>query len=892
MSTGRFASVFYSEPAVLGLLANVFSAFYVALQNFHHVTTGEPAKGAESTLAGVHLILIGGVVQLVAGMLTFRKYDHLAGTTFLAFSTLWGSYGAMQLVRNVPGSINNTLTITNATITTQLQPPDISKSATAGLVAYISVAFIVTFCSATANYVMPVVFAAITGTLMLEAIGLRVMGALVPSSIFQLVITLMGLYGATALLLKGLYQRHVLPGFGNALFDVLLLGAAVGSSARKQVRKGKDEEEKKKDSTYAEPFALGNMADTVAAVILAFHSFGYPSSFWAGALWVSFNAVSQLLASYFAYLRGDVFHCSKFGLHLAFWLVLSWAEFVGTVYLPMLGVEVGDIEVARMSLAGNWFFLLSSLVPCLLSLCRDRLELLHNLTFTLVTLADLPQIPAAARGPLLGVALALYAALSLTLSFISLVNSIAEKILIPRGNRLVAPGKMQQVLFGLKRCLTLCLVPVPSNPATVTPPPARLPDALFFLYNGLAAFAAVYLHKRSTICHLLALPGMLVPGTLLQLYVAWMQVRGGSRFGPTVPFCYAAIWTAWSWLRFGDPGVGAADSSLHAFTAALVAFLLINAFIIIIAAYSNTVLLLLTVTMEGVLISFFLFSINKRLMAMEVGLLAFFTFVCLYGATASLTNHIFEKNLIPMGPKLLKSKSKSTSSLDLPCPCPSSEKMSSLQIIAGILKRGGVCGIPSDTVYTLSASCKHPAAIQRIYNIKDRPMEKPICLTIANLQQLEAARPPFSPLLWEFMRHVYPGGIGCIVKKGEWLRKLGVGEAYDYVGTKDSIMIRISDLTVTSHLLSMTGPLAITSANPSGQPDSTHHDMVITRLADKLDGVLCDGDSTELVSSTVVICTKIDEGTLSFLREGAVPKAKVLQIFETVKDKMAAERAA
>lgn len=56
----------------------------------------------------------------------------------------------------------------------------------------------------------------------------------------------------------------------------------------------------------------------------------------------------------------------------------------------------------------------------------------------------------------------------------------------------------------------------------------------------------------------------------------------------------------------------------------------------------------------------------------------------------------------------------------------------------------------------------------------------------------------------------------------------GVGLAYDYVGTKDSIMIRISDLTVTTHLLDMTGPLAITSANPSGQPDSTHHDMVVT----------------------------------------------------------------
>ncbi|KAG9340971.1 hypothetical protein JZ751_020164 [Albula glossodonta] len=846
MATSGFASVFYSEPAVLGLLANVFSAFYVALQNFAHVATGSPAHGLENTLAGVHLILIGGAVQLVAGLLTFRKYDHLAGTTFLAFAALWASYGATRLVLGSSDSIitpaptrlpsatalpnittataeldNSTMvkTLINVTVPTILpQPPPIDESATAGLIAYISVAFIVTFCSATANYIMPVVFGAITVTLILEAVGLKVTAALAASGAFQLVITLVGLYGASALLLKGLYQRHVLPGFGNALFDVLLLGAAIKPSVRKQVRKGGEEEEKKKDSKYAEPYALGNMTDTVAAAILAFHAFGYPTSFQVGALWVSFDAAAQLLASYYACLKGDAYHCTKFGLHLALWVILSWEQFVGTVSLPGLGVGLAEVAEARLSLTGNWFFVITSLLPCLLSLSRDRLELVHNLAFTLVTLATIPQIPTSSRGYFLGVALAIYSFLSLAISFISLVNSIAEKILIPRGNRLVSTLKLQEALFGFKRCLTPRLMPVPASPATPAQLSARLPDALFYLCNGLSAFAAMHLQPQSHARSLLALPGVLVPGTLLQVFVARLQVRGGRRFGPTVPFCYAAIWATWSWLRFADPFQGIPDPSLHAFTAAAVAFLTINFFIIIIVVF-----------------------------------LALFSIVCLYGAIASLVNHS------------KKMKPDSTDSSP-PCPCPSSKKTTGLMTIAKILKEGGVCGIPSDTVYTLSASCEHPEAIQRIYNIKDRPMEKPICLTIATLEQLVAVNPPFSPLLWEFMRHVYPGGIGCIVKKGEWLRKL-----------------------VTTHLLSMTGPLAITSANPSGEPDSTHHDMVISRLADKLDGILCDGDSTELVSSTVVICTKIDEGTLSFLREGAVPKAKVLQIFETVKAKMAAK---
>lgn len=45
---------------------------------------------------------------------------------------------------------------------------------------------------------------------------------------------------------------------------------------------------------------------------------------------------------------------------------------------------------------------------------------------------------------------------------------------------------------------------------------------------------------------------------------------------------------------------------------------------------------------------------------------------------------------------------------------------SGLLRIAGLLEEGGVCGIPTDTVYALAASCKNPQAIEKIYNIKVR----------------------------------------------------------------------------------------------------------------------------------------------------------------------------
>jgi len=47
--------------------------------------------------------------------------------------------------------------------------------------------------------------------------------------------------------------------------------------------------------------------------------------------------------------------------------------------------------------------------------------------------------------------------------------------------------------------------------------------------------------------------------------------------------------------------------------------------------------------------------------------------------------------------------------------------------IAGLLGEGGVCGIPTDTVYALAASCMNPEAIEKIYNIKVRKKKKDVC---------------------------------------------------------------------------------------------------------------------------------------------------------------------
>ncbi|XP_071314303.1 uncharacterized protein [Trachinotus anak] len=882
-----FPASFYGEPGVLGMLSNGISAFLVLLQNFNTAHTGIAPVGVENILAGVHLILIGGICQLVAGLLSFRKYDHLSGTAFIGYAALWSSYGATRIYY---GALDETPTIvslpyqmmTNSSLSTNMmsnmsqnattETPvyniflSIEESAIAGLVPYILLSFLLAFCSATVNYIMPFVFGAITATLIFEAVAVVASSwALVVSGVFELLILLFAIYGSAALLVKGLTQRLVLKGFGTPLFNVLLLGTANSASAQSIGQ------EKKKNTKYAEPMALGFFCDTVAPFIFAFYSFGYMKSFGLGATWISIISVTQLFSSYYAHLRQDCYHTTKFGLHATYWLIKAWEEFV----LSVLIVEENTVVSGREAMVGDWFFVVAALVLCVGSLNMDVLELIHNMLFVLLTVSTISQIPLQGYYIFFGVACSLFTAASLYGTFSRLINTIAEKSLIPVGPQPISTEQLQKAF----KCSRSTLGDQGVVPAS---------DALFYLSNGVAALSALHARALSTNPSFLNLtvPWVLISGAIIQAYVSRLQVTGGGRFGSVISSIYVAVWATWTWFRFAGDLLQFSTVASYGFTAGAIAFLVINAFVMLIAAYRNLVLLFLTTIMEVVLVCFLLSTLQRLPYQLEMAMLALLSIICIYGALASLVNCIFSQTLLPMGPPLIKEKVKQETSPELPCPVANSRLTSGLLKIAGLLEEGGVCGIPTDTVYALAASCKNPQAIEKIYNIKDRPAEKPICICISSVEQLVAAKPPFSPLLWEFMRNVYPGGISCIVSKGDWLLRLGVGPAYDRVGTKESIMIRVPDHTVTCHLCDITGPLAITSANPSGEADSTHHSMVINRLGHKIQGVLCDGNSNEVVASTVVNCLKIDEGTITIVREGCVPAVKVRQIFDRLKSTM------
>lgn len=491
---------------------------------------------------------------MVAGLLSFRKYDHLSGTAFIGYAALWGSYGATRIyfgalaetptATSMPQQMMNdsslsTYMMSNISLnaTTDIHHHlflSIKESAIAGLVPYILLSFLLAFCSATVNYIMPFVFGAITATLIFEAVNLVASSwALVVSGILELLILIFSIYGSSALLVKGLTQRHVLKGFGNPLFNVLLLGTTNSASAQSIGQ------EKKKNTKYAEPMALGFFCDTVAPFIFAFYSFGYMKSFGLGVAWVSMIATAQLFSSYYAHLRQDCYHTTKFALHATYWLIKAWDEFV----LSVLIVEDAELVSGREAMVGDWFFVIAGLALCVGSLNTDVLELTHNMLFILVTVSTIAQIPLQGYYIFFGVACSIFTAASLYGTFSRLINTIAEKSLIPVGPQPISTSQLKKAFKCSK---------VIQRGQEALPQTDQASDALFYLLNGVAALSALHTSLSSTnpvFLHL-TVPWVLISGAIIQAYVSRLQVTGGGRFGSVISSIYVAVWATWTWFRF------------------------------------------------------------------------------------------------------------------------------------------------------------------------------------------------------------------------------------------------------------------------------------------------------------------------------------------------------
>ncbi|CAL1546487.1 unnamed protein product [Lymnaea stagnalis] len=591
--------------------------------------------------------------------------------------------------------------------------------------------------------------------------------------------------------------------------------------------------------------------------------------------WVVVAGVYQLVAAVVAVRRNEIYHGLYFIFHATFWITNGFN-------LAVVFVTGQNVPLTLVAATVIHFIIFA--IIALISLTREIYQLPQNLALCVLCVAIL--VDDNNFGAFLGAMGWILFVFSLygLAAHISRVKNSGFKL--PLGTRLIDPEKLANFFLSHCKCCMSHVKTIGSSSngarslfsADFSLGYSRYGgfDVAGFALNAIAAVAVLWSPTG-----LWVLPWAVILGGIAQMIVGSVCFSKGLSFESCAFFTFGSLWLIWGPAR--GLGTLALDHSAAVITGC-VGFLAVGLLLLGLSTIINKAWTALTFMFNLVVVGMLLHGVNANgSFIYEIVITVIFVVICMYCFIATALRSVWGKELLPLGKPFLQvsylhSQGEQAFWAD-------GRRASGVKAIAEIMNKGGICGIPTDTVYTLVAACKFPDAVERAYNTKLLAEDRPMSMWISKVEQLEEGRALFGELVWGLMNEIWPSTVSLVVPKGDWLNGLGIGASEKYIGRPDSIACRMPDNTVTSHLIDQTGPVAVSSANPTGEADTTHHLQVLAKLGlENVDGILCSGPSPENMASTVVDCRALSrEGKLAFFRIGVVPRSQVEAMFAKVK---------
>jgi protein-tyrosine phosphatase len=180
---------------------------------------------------------------------------------------------------------------------------------------------------------------------------------------------------------------------------------------------------------------------------------------------------------------------------------------------------------------------------------------------------------------------------------------------------------------------------------------------------------------------------------------------------------------------------------------------------------------------------------------------------------------------------------------------------------AAVLGRGGIVGLPTETVYGLAASAGSEGAVRRLRALKDRPEGEPLPVQVADGDRVSELVEAV-PLVARPLMHLYwPGPLTIVFPRG----RLAMGG--------EGIGVRVPAHPVARSVLAAFGaPAAVPSCNPRGKPPAVDGAEVLQAFAGRID-LLLDGGATQIKEASTVI--RVGGDGWELLREGLISREMI-----------------
>ncbi|WGD36618.1 L-threonylcarbamoyladenylate synthase [Lysinibacter sp. HNR] len=208
----------------------------------------------------------------------------------------------------------------------------------------------------------------------------------------------------------------------------------------------------------------------------------------------------------------------------------------------------------------------------------------------------------------------------------------------------------------------------------------------------------------------------------------------------------------------------------------------------------------------------------------------------------------------------------------------SAELLAGMRHARGAIGRGELVVLPTDTVYGIAADAFSPVAVQRLLDAKGRTRQSPPPVLIANTDMLAALTDSVPAPVRTLVETFWPGPLTIILQAQASLR-------WDLGDTNGSVAVRMPDNPIALELLAETGPLAVSSANLTGQEAATSAAEAERMLADAVAVYLDAGErESSGIASTIIDARAItdDGGELVVLRQGGITPEQLAAAIPTV----------
>lgn len=199
-----------------------------------------------------------------------------------------------------------------------------------------------------------------------------------------------------------------------------------------------------------------------------------------------------------------------------------------------------------------------------------------------------------------------------------------------------------------------------------------------------------------------------------------------------------------------------------------------------------------------------------------------------------------------------------------------SDREAAIDTAANAVKVGRLVVLPTDTLYGIGCDAFDNAAVESLLRAKHRGPDMPVPVLVGSWDTIEGLVAQFSAHMRKLVEAFWPGGLSLVVPQAPSL-------PWNLGDTRGTVMLRMPNHPVAIELLQRTGPMAVSSANVSGQPPATTAQMAEDQLGNDVAVYLDGGEATIGEPSTII---DLSTHRPRILREGAISAEQLGEVLQ------------